>query len=62
MGKPLSFETQITKRRIVEAIEEIEGDLQGAKRSPDAVDLVERKLRELRLAIESKPLVGDESA
>jgi hypothetical protein len=58
----LSFEKELTKRRIVEAIEEIEGDVQGCRRSPDGVDLVERKLRELRLALESKPLVGEAGA
>jgi hypothetical protein len=52
------FEKEITKQRIVEAIEEIESDVQAAGRGDkDAAYAAERKLRELRLALESKPLL-----
>jgi hypothetical protein len=58
VAKPLLFEKEITKKRVIEAIEEIEGDVKGCYKSQDGIDLVERKLRELRLALESKPLVA----
>lgn len=58
MGKPLSFETQLTKKRIAEEIEEIEGEVDGKGFISDSGL---RRLRELRIALESKPLIGDEA-
>lgn len=58
MGKPLSFETQITKKRIAEEIEDIESEID---RNGNISDAGLRKLRELRIALESKPLIGDEA-
>lgn len=57
MGKPLSFEKQITKKRIVEAIEEIEGEISHSVESGFISAAGIRQLRELRLALESKPVV-----
>lgn len=54
MGKPLSFETQLTKKRIAEEIEEIEAEVDGKGHISDSGL---RRLRELRIALESKPLV-----
>ncbi len=54
MGRPLSFETEITKRRIVEEIEEIESEVDGAGHISEAG---RAKLRELRLALERRPIV-----
>lgn len=62
MAKPLMFETELTKKRVVEAIEEAESDIQAAERGDkDAAGNAGRRLRELRLALESKPLIGDEA-
>lgn len=57
MGKPLSFEREITKARIVEAIEEIEGEVSPGGDSGYISAAGIRQLRELRLALESKPVV-----
>ncbi len=58
MGKPLSFEKQITKKRIVEAIEEIEGEVSQSAGGSSYISAAGiRQLRELRLALESKPVV-----
>lgn len=54
MGKPLSFETEITKKRIVEEVESIEAEIDGAGNISDAGV---RRLRELRIALERKPVV-----
>jgi hypothetical protein len=57
VANPLSFETEITKKRIVEEIEAIEAEVDGRGHlSNDG----ERRLRELRIALESKPLVDTE--
>lgn len=53
MGKPLSFETEITKKRIVEEIEAIESEVRENYISADG----QVRLRELRIALESKPVV-----
>lgn len=53
MGKPLSFETEITKKRIVEEIETIEAEVRENYISADG----QARLRELRIALESKPVV-----
>ncbi len=55
MATPLSFDREITKRRIIEAIEEIEGEV--STRSGVISEAGIRQLRELRLALESKPVV-----
>ena len=60
MGKPLSFETVITKKRLAEEVEDIESEI---GREGFISDTGRRKIRELRLALESsKPLIGDKSA
>ncbi len=58
MGKPLSFETELSQRRIREEVEAIEseirpGDTSGGYISSDGIV----RLRELRIALETKPLV-----
>jgi hypothetical protein len=54
VGKPLSFETEITKKRIVEEVEEIEAEIDGSGHISDAG---RTKLRELRIALERRPVV-----
>ncbi len=53
MPLPLSFLKELTKARVIEEIEAIEAEIDGASRiSPGGVT----RLRELRIALESKPL------
>lgn len=54
MGKPLLFEKEITKARIVEEVEAIEAEIDGTGRISDAGT---RMLRDLRIALESRPVV-----
>jgi hypothetical protein len=54
LSKPLSFETEITKKRIVEEIEAIEAEIDRAGNISDGGV---RLLRELRIALERKPVV-----
>lgn len=54
MSRPILFETTITKQRIIDAIEDIESEIGSQGYISDAGV---RKLRELRLALESKPVV-----
>lgn len=53
MPKPLIFEREITTKRIVEEIEAIEEEIDGASRISEAG---RTRLRELRIAVETKPL------
>ncbi len=57
MGQPLQFLTEISKARIVEEIESIEEAVSEAKRDPNALERASRKLLELRIAVETRPLV-----
>jgi hypothetical protein len=57
VGKPLSFEKEISRKRVVEEIEGIEAEVDGAGHISDGGV---RRLRELRIALESKPLIDDE--
>jgi hypothetical protein len=54
LSKPLSFETEITKKRIVEEVEAIEAEIDGAGNISEGGV---RRLRELRIALERKPVV-----
>jgi len=54
VAKPLTFDKEITKKRIIEAIEDVESEIDGAGRVSEAGV---RQLRELRIALESKPVV-----
>jgi hypothetical protein len=59
MANPLSFETEITRRRIVDEIESIEAEISSGGGPSYISEAGVRRLRELRLAMERKPLVED---
>jgi len=50
------LEVELSKKRIVEEIEAIEAAVIEARRDKNMWDAVERKLRDLRIAIECKPV------
>lgn len=54
MPKPIALEVEITKRRIVEELEVIEDEL--ARPSMDDYSAARNRLRELRIALETKPV------
>lgn len=54
MPKPIALEVEITKRRIVEELEFIEDAL--ARPSDDTIQTARNRLRELRIALETKPV------
>jgi hypothetical protein len=54
MPKPIALEVEITKRRIVEELEVIEDEL--ARPSLDDYRDARNRLRELRIALETKPV------
>jgi hypothetical protein len=55
VSRPISLEREITKKRLVEAIENIESDLELDHKTN--IDAARAKLLELRIAIETKPLI-----
>lgn len=53
MGKPISFETELTKKRLVEEIEAIEAEISATGHVSEQGRTL---LRELRIALETKPV------
>lgn len=57
MPQPISFDKELTKKRVIQEIEEIEAEISSTMNHIS--EQGRSRLRELRIALETKPLVED---